>query len=111
MIAIGLGVVAATKLDATDGDHFAQRQYINTAWGIALRWGWWQVSIQAARTSTPRLHALASWVLLARLRFVLAQCVGALLGAVAVSIDYVLFRGGGSLSNVLQAPPLHAQYR
>ena len=110
MISLGLGVVAATKLDATNSDHFAQRQYVNTAWGLGVALGIMASFDLSGAHLNPAvtLHAVVfgGFPMRKAVHFVMAQCIGSALAALAVAIDYVLFRGSGSLSNFFCTAPL-----
>ena len=118
ILAVGCGVVAASKLDAAGhdsgvadaADPFAQRQYINTAWGLAVTMGVLvSFDISGAHLNPAvTLHAciFGDFPKAKVGPFVAAQLVGAFLGSFMVTLDYVVFKGGALLSNFYCTAPL-----
>ena len=98
MLAIGSGVVAASKLDAEDAtDPFAKRQYINAAWAFAVAMGILvSFDISGAHLNPAvTLHAVVfgAFPKAKAGAFVAAQLVGAFCGSLATTLDYVALKG------------------
>lgn len=107
LIIFGDGVCAAAA--TYSGDPFAKNIFIDAAWGLGVAFGVLVsfdvsgahlnpvVTLQAVLTSgLPVLKGL---------EYVSAQVLGAFLGAIVVTVDYVAFRGGRALSNFYCTSP------
>merc|ERR1711865_338169 len=109
IILFGVGVVAASNLPPDASAQVATNQYINTAWGIGVF-----VGVLVAYDVTGA-HLNPAVTLMAYLGggisarkgcyYVLAQLAGAFLGALVVTFDYVIFKGGDQLTNFYCTAP------
>lgn len=107
VIMFGNGVVAASALDT--GDAYAKQQFINVAWGIGVALGiMLSYDISGAHLNPAvTLHALCFSGFPARKAgaYMACQFLGAFIGALVVTLDYVAFKGGDALSNFYCTSP------
>jgi len=114
LITFGVGVVASTRLqyptDAQQGDHYSKSVYINMIWGIGVALGIMASYDLSGAQLNPAvtLYALVFGGFPARkvLPYICAQVCGAFLGAVIVTINYVVFFGSSHLGNFYCTAPL-----
>jgi len=110
IIIFGNGVVAAVQM--TDDDKvgtFETMQFINVAWGFGVTFG----IMASFDTSGAHLNCavtlnamiLGGFSITKGLWFMAAQTLGAFFGALVVTLDYVVFKGGNALTNFYCTAP------
>lgn len=122
VIMFGDGVVASHNMQASTikqqsagivnrivNDEFGSEQYVNMGWGMAVAFGV-MVSYESSGAHLNPAVTLANMIFSQMsftrgLVFMVGQLLGAFLGAVMVTINYVSFKGGDALSNFYCTSP------
>jgi len=114
LIMFGNGVVASMQMQSAhvkdaDSNPFGSNLYVNMGWGLAVTFG----AMVSFETSGAHLNPavtltqiiFSDMTIKRGLLYMAAQLVGAVLGALVVTINYVVFKGGDALTNFYCTAP------
>jgi MIP family channel proteins len=114
LIMFGNGVVASQHMQSAlntgaVSDPFASNQYVNMGWGLAVTFGV-MVSFETSGAHLNPAVTLTQMVfsdmtIKRGSLYMVAQLIGAILGALVVTINYVVFKGGDALTNFYCTAP------